>query len=367
MLDFFAIFTKGGILLWYFRAPDLLDSDWASFRPTVNSFIKSVLLQEMAAKNSTYETGGTLALKYKLDNEFELVFVAGYQKMLPLLYLDKLLDEIQLRFRDKYLQDLKESSFFRSFDFNAEFEEERRSAEKWAMREEKKKSTSMNSFHDSKKSVKTVGSMIVKKDGKEVAKPAAANNNVNKAKGSEKAAAAAVIAEEEAPAGNGELTEDQRMANLRALQGKKGKKGDKVKSPKSEKKGKKGTTWDPFMFGGRGPTGEEARNLDRSAPAGAEGAANDSGEGVMDHQMSQFVPDASVVGNSASKATRSSRMFHCFLLLSPVAETNSNGHVTVLQISGTSKMKMRRMNIARRKGNHRERGHNVSDLTKSWS
>jgi len=299
MLDFFAIFTKGGILLWYFRAPDLLDSDWASFRLTVNSFIKSVLLQEMAAKNSTYETGGTLALKYKLDNEFELVFVAGYQKMLPLLYLDKLLGEIQLRFRDKYLQDLKESSFFRSFEFNAEFEEERRSAEKWAMREEKKKSTSMNSFHDSKKSVKTVGSMIVKKDGKEVAKPAA-NNNVNKAKGSEKAAAAAVIAEEEAPAGNGELTEDQRMANLRALQGKKGKKGDKAKSPKSEKKGKKGTTWDPFMFGGRGPTGEEARNLDRSAPAGAEGAANDSGEGVMDHQMSQFVPDASVVGNSAN-------------------------------------------------------------------
>ena len=303
MLDFFAIFTKGGILLWYFRAPDILPSDWASFRPTVNSFIKSVLLQEMAAKNSTYETGGTLALKYKLDNEFELVFVAGYQKMLPLLYLDKLLDEIQLRFRDKYLQDLKESSFFRSFDFAAEFDEEKRGAEKWAMREEKKKSTSMNSFHDSKKSVKTVGSMIVKKDGKEVAKPAT-NNNVNRSKGGERPPpTTASVPEEEGAAGSGELTEDQRMANLRALQGKKlGKKGDKAKSPKSEKKGKKGTTWDPFMFGGRGATGEEARNLDRSAPVGAEGTANDPGEGVMDHQMSQFVPDASVVGNSASKA-----------------------------------------------------------------
>ena len=305
MLDFFAIFTKGGILLWYFRAPDILPSDWASFRPTVNSFIKSVLLQEMAAKNSTYETGGTLALKYKLDNEFELVFVAGYQKMLPLLYLDKLLDEIQLRFRDKYLQDLKESSFFRSFEFAAEFEEERRGAEKWSMREEKKKSTSMNSFHDSKKSVKTVGSMIVKKDGKEVAKPAT-NNNVNKAKGGEKPATAPVP-EEEGDGGGGELTEDQRIANLRALQGKKlGKKGDKAKSPKSDKKGKKGTTWDPFMFGGRGPTGEEAKNLDRSAPAGAEGAANDA----LDHQMSQFVPDASVVGNSASKSAMDKISFH---------------------------------------------------------
>merc|ERR1719507_924741 len=139
--------------------------------------------------------------------------------------------------------------------------------------------------------------MIVKKDGKEVAKPST-NNNVNKGKGGEKPAAPAAVPEEEVAAGCGGLTEDQRLANLRALQGKKwGKKGDKAKSPKSEKKGKKGTTWDPFMFGGKAPTGEEARNLDRSAP---EGAASDPGEGFMDHQMSQFVPDASVVGNSAS-------------------------------------------------------------------
>jgi signal recognition particle receptor subunit alpha len=109
MLDFFAIFSKGGILLWCFRGAGILPADWASFRPTVNAFIKSVLLQEMASKNNTYETTSTLAIKYKLDNEFELVFVAGYQKMLPLLYLDKLLDEIQLRFRDKYLHDLKVS------------------------------------------------------------------------------------------------------------------------------------------------------------------------------------------------------------------------------------------------------------------
>ncbi len=106
-MDFFAIFSKGGILLWCFRGAGLNETDWAAFRPTVNAFIKSVLLQEMTSiKNNTYESG-TLAIKYKLDNEFELVFVAGYQKMLPLLYLDKLLDEIQLRFRDKYLHDLK--------------------------------------------------------------------------------------------------------------------------------------------------------------------------------------------------------------------------------------------------------------------
>ena len=48
--------------------------------------------------------GDTLESEYDIeivvieqDNEFELVFVIAYQKMLNLTYLDKLLDEIQLR------------------------------------------------------------------------------------------------------------------------------------------------------------------------------------------------------------------------------------------------------------------------------
>ena len=53
------------------------------------------------------------------------MFVVGYQKMLPLLYLDKLLDEIQLRFRDRFAADLKERNFYvgSTFDaFSGEFE-----------------------------------------------------------------------------------------------------------------------------------------------------------------------------------------------------------------------------------------------------
>ena len=46
-------------------------------------------------------------------------------------YLDKLLDEIQLRFRDKYAQDLKEFNFQSNFnDFSGEFETIRNLAEK---------------------------------------------------------------------------------------------------------------------------------------------------------------------------------------------------------------------------------------------
>ena len=77
----------------------------------------SLLLQEKSDRKNVFESG-SLALRYKLDNEFELVFVVGYQKMLPLTYLDKLLDEIQLRFRDKYAQDLKESDLFGNSTFN---------------------------------------------------------------------------------------------------------------------------------------------------------------------------------------------------------------------------------------------------------
>ena len=45
MLDFFSIFSKGGILLWCFKGIGLDEKDWAAFTPAVNAFIKTVLLQ----------------------------------------------------------------------------------------------------------------------------------------------------------------------------------------------------------------------------------------------------------------------------------------------------------------------------------
>ena len=41
-------------------------------------------------------------VEYEMDNEFELVFVVGYQNFLRISYIDKLLKEISLRFRDQY-------------------------------------------------------------------------------------------------------------------------------------------------------------------------------------------------------------------------------------------------------------------------
>ena len=41
-------------------------------------------------------------MQSELDNEFDLVFIVGYQNFLQLTYIDKLLSEVKKRFRDMY-------------------------------------------------------------------------------------------------------------------------------------------------------------------------------------------------------------------------------------------------------------------------
>lgn len=88
MLDLFTIFTKGGIVLWYIQGTAL------SLTPAVNQLIKSVILQVSRPTSINYplvilsiwqERGGAsaefahenLMLKFKMDNEFELVYVVS--------------------------------------------------------------------------------------------------------------------------------------------------------------------------------------------------------------------------------------------------------------------------------------------------
>jgi signal recognition particle receptor subunit alpha len=90
MLEFFVIFSKSGIVL--FATVD------QSLNQIINGLVKHVFLEERAGHYQTDQ----LQIKYLLDNEFELVYVAGYQKFLQLSYVDKFLSDIQLAFRDKY-------------------------------------------------------------------------------------------------------------------------------------------------------------------------------------------------------------------------------------------------------------------------
>ena len=51
-----------------------------------------------------------LAMRYRQNNEFELVFVVAYQRILQLSYMDKFLTSIEAAFRDKYKQQLLQVS-----------------------------------------------------------------------------------------------------------------------------------------------------------------------------------------------------------------------------------------------------------------
>ena len=103
MLEFFVIFSKSGIVL--FATVN------QSLNQVINGLVKHVFLEE---RTGHYQTD-QLQLKYLLDNEFELIYVAGFQKFLQLSYVDKFLSDIQLAFRDKFsdfdLKKILNSSF----------------------------------------------------------------------------------------------------------------------------------------------------------------------------------------------------------------------------------------------------------------
>nr|XP_046246297.1 signal recognition particle receptor subunit alpha [Scatophagus argus] len=160
MLDFFTIFSKGGIVLWCFQGAGVSES----FTGPVNALIRSVILQERSGNNSfTHEA---LSLKYKLDNEFELIFVVGFQKILTLTYVDKFIDDVQLHFRDRYKNELEQKGALKLLNHNYEFEDDFKMLLREAENSSKARSPApMRTFKESEKSQKTVKSMIETKSG----------------------------------------------------------------------------------------------------------------------------------------------------------------------------------------------------------
>ncbi|XP_014605023.1 PREDICTED: signal recognition particle receptor subunit alpha homolog [Polistes canadensis] len=241
MLDLFTIFSKGGIVLWCFQSTSQI------FTPSVNALIRSVILQERTG-NHTFEHE-SLRLQYKLDNEFELVFVVAYQKILQLSYVDKFLNDIHLQFRDKFKNELESSQWFSNFEFQQNYNNVLVAAEQWA-RAQAKIPKQMRTFDESLKSKKTVASMIERKDDKENKKQGKKkkgtinNNEIEHTKVQE---VPKLESSKSQISSNGEVDEETLIANrmklAQKLSGQK-KKADKQKSPKSEKAGKKPRVWE---------------------------------------------------------------------------------------------------------------------------
>lgn len=119
-----------------------------------------------------------LSLQYKLDNEFDLVFVVAYQKILQLSYVDKFLNDIHLEFRDKYKNELADGKYFQDFNFLDVYNETLKDAEGWS-KLQAQQPKQMRTFEESFKSKKTVASMIERKGDDKNAKNLKKNKEVN--------------------------------------------------------------------------------------------------------------------------------------------------------------------------------------------
>ncbi|XP_018017843.1 signal recognition particle receptor subunit alpha homolog isoform X2 [Hyalella azteca] len=177
MLDFFSVITKGGLVLWYFQdAAQRLDSSITA----INALIRNVVLQERSGATSVYGHEN-YALKVFMDNEFELLYVVIYQKILQLSYIDKFLSDIQRKFREMYLNDLRLKNYFKSFEFTAEY-----NMILQAVEAESKLLRSLpqrpRTFQESSKSKKTIDSMVEHKGRLFSLQPTAENVSKKKKK-----------------------------------------------------------------------------------------------------------------------------------------------------------------------------------------
>merc|ERR1712000_761692 len=103
MIDQFTIFSKSGVILWNLSNKNVTGNP-------IQSLISSVLLETNQSSSTPQRFDiGEYFVKYRIDDNFELIFTVVYKKILPLPYIDDLLDAIKLQFVKQYNEVLKSS------------------------------------------------------------------------------------------------------------------------------------------------------------------------------------------------------------------------------------------------------------------
>ncbi|XP_057749488.1 uncharacterized protein LOC130968308 [Arachis stenosperma] len=110
MLEQLLIFTRGGLILWTCR-----ELGNALKGSPIDTLIRSCLLEERSGDASyNYDApGASYSLKWTFHNDLGLVFVAVYQRILHLLYVDDLLAAVKREFSQIYDEKRTE---YRDFD-----------------------------------------------------------------------------------------------------------------------------------------------------------------------------------------------------------------------------------------------------------
>lgn len=99
MLEQLLIFTRGGLILW--TCKELGNALKGS---PIDTLIRSCLLEERSgAASYNYDApGAAYTMKWTFNNDLSLVFVAVYQRILHLLYVDDLLSMVNREFSEIY-------------------------------------------------------------------------------------------------------------------------------------------------------------------------------------------------------------------------------------------------------------------------
>ncbi|XP_010447695.1 PREDICTED: signal recognition particle receptor subunit alpha [Camelina sativa] len=99
MLEQLLIFTRGGLILWTCK-----EIGNALKGSPIDTLIRSCLLEERSgAVSFNYDApGAAYTLKWTFHNDLGLVFVAVYQRILHLLYVDDLLSMVKQSFSEVY-------------------------------------------------------------------------------------------------------------------------------------------------------------------------------------------------------------------------------------------------------------------------
>jgi len=87
LLDFFCIFSTGGLILWFKQFVG------CKYESLINYIIKTILLDQKRTIDSLSMNG--IVLRWKISDENNLVFIVAYQEAYSLLYVDKLLSLVQ--------------------------------------------------------------------------------------------------------------------------------------------------------------------------------------------------------------------------------------------------------------------------------
>ncbi|KAK4727800.1 hypothetical protein R3W88_032717 [Solanum pinnatisectum] len=249
MLEQLLIFTRGGLILW--TCKELGNALRGS---PIDTLIRSCLLEERSgAASFNYDVpGAAYTLKWTFHNDLGLVFVAVYQKILHLLYVDELLSMVKQEFSEIY--DPKRTVYN---EFDNVFQQLRKEAEARAEEMKKSKQVSKPVNHNLGKKQGQVQKGIMdggnqKKSGAESGNDSGDGDKVNsramengngRSKGSKGNGVVQANGKENRSSDSGAFD----VNKLQKLRAKGGKKTDTiVKDSKAEptKKAKKNRVWD---------------------------------------------------------------------------------------------------------------------------